>query len=107
MADAALSHTPTTDAIVFGLAHLHGPRRTLSFGGEGAKMAITDRAAAALASLAAAGYAVPNTDPPDAHPGRAHWRGTERRPSLGDLARDQGLDPFDPAHAWPAFVATT
>lgn len=105
MADTAPSHTPTTDAIVFGLAHLHGPRRTLSFGGEGAKMAITDRAAAALASLAATGYAVPNTDPPDALPGRAHWRGTDQRPSLGELAAAAGIDPFDPYHAWPAFVA--
>ena len=94
-----------TDAVVFGLAHLHGSRRTLSYGGEGAQMAITPRAQAALDALVAAGYAVPTADPHDARPGRLHWQGVDRDPSLGAIARARGIDPFDPDHAWPAFVA--
>ena len=35
----------STDALIFGLGFLNGPRARLSFGGEGAQMRITPRGA--------------------------------------------------------------
>lgn len=48
-----MTSTLSNDAIIFGLAYLNGARCKLSFGGEGAKMKITDRARYALNELLA------------------------------------------------------
>jgi hypothetical protein len=96
---------PTTDALVFGLAHLNGPKAKLSFGGEGAQMAITERAEAALQSLLATGYAEA-AEPSDSIPGRRHYQGTGLQPHLGALAQERGLSPFDSEHRWIAFERT-
>lgn len=95
--------TLSTDALIFGLGYLNGPKAKLSFGGEGAKMAITPRARAALNELLAAGYAEV-TAPYDQIPGREHYRGTAADPHLGELARTAKLNPFDPDHKWTTFA---
>lgn len=95
--------TLSTDALIFGLGHLNGPKAKLSFGGEGAKFAITPRARAALDELLAAGYA--EVAPPyDQIPGREHYRGTAVDPHLGELARIAKLDPFNPDYRWTTFA---
>lgn len=98
-----LSH----DAITFGLAYLNGSRRTLSFGGDGAKMRITDRARVALSELLAHRYAEPigPTEPSENIPGREHYRGADMEPSLGALAKSAGINPFDrDVTGWATFV---
>ena len=94
----------SSDAIIFGLAYLRGPKSKLSFGGEGAKMAITPRARAALSELLAAGYAEP-AQPDDSIPNRECYRGTEAEPHLGALAKAAGINPFDDEHRWRSFTA--
>lgn len=95
--------TLSTDALIFGLGYLNGPKAKLSFGGEGAKMEITPRARAALNELLAAGYAEV-TAPDDQIPGREHYRGTNVDPHLGELARAAKLNPFDPDYKWTTFA---
>jgi len=95
--------TLSTDALIFGLGVLNGPRAKLSFGGEGAKMAITPRARAALEELLAAGYAEP-APADDQIPGREHYRGTSAQPHLGELAKAAGLKAFDEALRWTTFA---
>jgi len=91
----------TTDAIIFGLGYLNGPRARLSFGGEGALMRITPRARAALDALIAAGYAEPAA--PDCQtPGREYYQGVNRDPHLGQLAKEAGLDLFT-LERWTSF----
>lgn len=91
----------STDALVFGLGLLRGPRSSLSFGGESAEMRITDRARAALDELISAGYAEP-TEPDTSDPGRESYRGTRTEPHLGELAKRAGLDPFN-LERWTSF----
>jgi len=91
----------STDALVFGLGYLNGPRARLSFGGEGAQMRITPRARAALDELIAAGYAK-TADPDCQTPGREFYKGVAREPHLGQLAREAGLDPFG-LERWTSF----
>lgn len=93
--------TISTDAMVFGLGYLRGPRSRLSFGGESAEMRITDRARAALDELISAGYAEP-TDPDTSDPGRLSYRGTRAEPHLGELAKRAGLDPLN-LERWTSF----
>ena len=95
----ALSH----DALIFGLGLLNGPRATLAFGGEGAEMAITDRARAALDELLEAGYAE-TSNPTDQIPDREFYRGTNKDPALGKLAQQAGLNPFDSGNNWTTFA---
>jgi hypothetical protein len=97
---------PTTDALIFGLAYLNGPKASLSFGGDGAQMAITQRAEAALRSLLDTGYAE-LAEPTDSIPNRRHYKGTDLQPHLGGLAQARGLSPFDPEHRWSTFEKTT
>lgn len=93
------------DAVVFGLCYLNGPKCKLSFGGEGAKMRITDRARAALSELLQHGYAEPAA-PEDQIVGREHYQGTDKNPFLGVIGEGMGLDiyaaPSD--FDWPLFV---
>lgn len=98
--------TPTTDALIFGLAYLNGPKAKLSFGGDGAKNAITPRAEAALQSLLDTGYATV-AEPNDSIPNRRHYQGTDQQPHLGALAKEAGLSPFDEAHRWTTFAPAT
>lgn len=91
----------STDALVFGLGYLRGPKARLSFGGETASMRITDRARAALNELIAAGYAEP-ADPDTSDPGRESYRGTLMEPHLGALAKAAGMDPFN-LERWTSF----
>lgn len=91
------------DALMFGLAYLRGPKSKLSFGGEGAKMVITDRARAALSELIAAGYAVP-AKPDDQIVGREHYQGTDMDPHLGSKAHAARFDPFDTDNNWTTFA---
>lgn len=92
------------DAIIFGLSYLNGSTRTLAFGGEGAKMRITDRARVALSELLAKRYAIPS-EPTDSISGREFYRGVDATPSLGMLAKAAGVDPFDrKSMDWPTFV---
>lgn len=93
-----LSH----DALIFGLGYLNGPKMKLSFGGEGAQMAITPRARAALDELLTAGYAEP-TEADDQWRSREHYRGTDLEPRIGTLAKAAGLDPFDRSNNWTTF----
>jgi hypothetical protein len=91
----------STDALIFGLGHLNGPRSRLSFGGDGAVMGITPRARAALDELIAAGYA--RAVPPDCQTrGREAYQGVSKDPHLGQLAKAAGLDPFG-LERWAAF----
>lgn len=93
--------TLSTDALVFGLGYLNGPRARLSFGGEGALMRITPRARNALDELLAAGYA--ELAAPDCQtPGRAFYQGVAKDPHLGQLAKEAGLDPFN-IERWTSF----
>jgi hypothetical protein len=93
--------TLTMDALIFGLGHLNGPKARLSFGGEGAQMAITPRARAALDALIAAGYA--RAVPPECQtPGRESYQGNRMDPHLGELAQEAGLNPFD-MERWTTF----
>lgn len=92
----------TVDAVIFGLAYLNGPKATLSFGGAGAKMRITDRAREALDCLIAEGFAV-LSEPTDSIVGREHYRGTGQ---LWAVAKEMKIDPFNPAHTWPTFAAS-
>ena len=93
--------TLSTDALVFGLGYLNGPRARLSFGGEGALMRITPRARTALDELLGAGYAEPAA--PDCQtPGREFYRGVAKDPHLGQLAKEAGLDPFN-IDRWASF----
>ncbi|MFG6082880.1 hypothetical protein ACEUZ9_004112 [Paracoccus litorisediminis] len=94
--------TLSKDALIFGLGFLRFPKSKLSFGGEGAKMEITERARAALDELLASGYAV-SADADTSIPGREYYRGTTQEPSLGHLAQEAGLNPFDPGKDWEAF----
>ena len=98
-----MSDALSNDAIIFGLAYLNGDRCKLSFGGEGAKMRITDRARYALNELLATGYAE-KADPDDQIPDREHYRGVTRDPYLGLLAKEAGINPFDHVEPWPTFV---
>lgn len=91
----------STDALVFGLGYLNGPRARLSFGGAGAQMRITPRARAALDELIAAGYAGP-AEPDCQTTGREFYQGVAREPHLGQLAREAGLDPFG-LERWTSF----
>jgi hypothetical protein len=92
----------SNDAIIFGIGHLNGGRATLSFGGVGAKMKITDRARAALNELLSAGYA--EVDRPDnGWKDREGYRGVNMAPHLGALLRGAGIDPFN-IDSWPTFV---
>lgn len=84
---------PSKDAIILGLGFLRGPRSRLSFGGEGAQMAITPRAQRALDELLEEGYAE-LAEPDDQIVGRRHYRGTMMDPHLGQLAKESGLNPF-------------
>lgn len=81
------------DAIIFAFAYLNGPKATLSFGGEGASMRITDRARAALDELLASGYAE-TSQPVDQIPDREYYRGVAREPHVGALAKEMGINPF-------------
>lgn len=91
------------DAIIFGLAYLHGSGRKLSFGGEGAQLKITERARAALNELISAGYAeTANAD--DQIKGREHYQGVNKSPHLGLLAKETGIDPFGDEMRWDTFV---
>ena len=92
----------SNDALIFGLAYLNGPRSKLSFGGDGAQMAITDRARAALNELIESGYVEP-AKPDDQIKGREHWRGVSKDPHLGELAQAAEIDFFDKANGWPTF----
>lgn len=92
----------STDAIIFGLAYLNGPRCKLSFGGEGAVMEITPRARGALIELLFAGYAEA-TKADDQTLGRENYRGTLADPHLGALAKEAGIDPLN-VERWPSFV---
>jgi len=92
------------DALVFGMGFLSGPHAKLSFGGEGAKMKITDRARSALNELLQAGYCKPAT-PTDQIKNREHYVGTA---NMFLLAKNAGLDPFDTAlGSWPSFERIT
>jgi hypothetical protein len=93
------------DALIFGLAYLHGPSRSLSFGGLGAGMIITERAENALRDLLVAGYAEKNLVRLETDPNRRHYIGTEKAPHLGQIAQERGLSLFDPRHKWPTFVS--
>ena len=94
------------DALVFGLAYLRGPKSKISFGGEVAWLAITDRARAALDELLQAGYAEPAKS--DDHiKGREHYQGTMQEPHIGELAREVGLDPFCASNRWACFAKHT
>ena len=92
--------TLTTDAIIFGFAYLNGPKATLSFGGQGAKMEITPRARAALNCLISNGFAEA-APPSDQIEGREHYRGLQ---ALGPEVKAAQVDPFDRANDWPTFV---
>ncbi|MCE6958834.1 hypothetical protein LAZ40_07200 [Cereibacter sphaeroides] len=92
----------SNDALVFALGYLNGPRAKLSFGGEGAQMAITPRARAALDELLAKGY-VEIAAPSDQIPGREHYQGVARDPHIGQLAREAGIDPFGKETRWTTF----
>lgn len=92
----------SADALVFGLGYLRGPKSKLSFGGEGAQMAITPRARAALNELLVAGYAEP-AEPDDQIKGREHYQGTMQDPFMGDLAKASGIDFFGDESRWPSF----
>lgn len=98
-----MSDQLSNDAIIFGLAYLNGAKAKLSFGGDGAKMAITDRARAALTELLAAGFAEP-AKPDDQIPNREHYRGIYRDPHLGQLAKQAGINPFGDEMRWDTFV---
>lgn len=90
MTDKVLSR----DAVIFGLAYLNGPKRKLSFGGEGAKKAITDRARAALDELLAAGYAK-KLPAQDGIRDREHYMGALVEVTLGQIAKARGdIDPL-------------
>jgi hypothetical protein len=89
----------SNDAITFGTAYLNGPRATLSFGGDGAEMRITDRARAALDELLASGFAE-IADPTDSTPNREHYRG---KGHLGAIAKERGFNPFSDANKWTTF----
>ena len=91
----------STDALIFGIGYLNGPRARLSFGGEGALMRITPRARAALDELLVAGYAEP-ADPDCQTPGREFYQGVAKDPHLGQLAREAGLNPFS-IDRWTSF----
>lgn len=93
--------TLSTDALIFGLGYLNGPRARLSFGGKSALMRITPRARAALDELIAAGYAE-QEDPDTSDPGRESYRGTTKEPHLGELAKRAGLDPWN-LERWTSF----
>lgn len=90
----------TTDAIIFGLGFLNGPKAKLSFGGAGAEYEITPRARAALDCLIDHGYAVAvqNTTGID---GREIYVGTV---ALGPVAKEAGIYPFSAQVDWPCFV---
>lgn len=90
------------DAIIFGLGFLNGPRARLSFGGMHGENRITERARAALAELIGAGYAE-SCDPDFFDTGREGYCGVKQDPSLGALAREAGIDPFDTTNRWAAF----
>lgn len=98
----------SVDAIILGLGFLRGSRGHLSFGGEGATKRITERGRAALQELLDAGYAEP-IEGEDGIPNREHYRGVDVDPHLGELARQRGLNIFDPQQAaamkWPVFEA--
>lgn len=89
----------TTDALIFGMAYLNGPKATLSFGGDGAKMKITKRAHDALDCLIINGFAV-EAEPLDQIPNRKHYRGVG---NIGLIAKEMGFNPFDPENAWVTF----
>lgn len=91
----------STDALIFGIGYLNGPRARLSFGGEGAQMRITPRARAALDELIASGYAE-TADPDCQTPGREFYRGAAKEPHLGHLAREAGINPFG-VERWTSF----
>lgn len=91
----------TTDAIIFGLAYLNGPKASLSFGGEGSAMQITPRARSALNCLLNNGYAEAS-DQADHIKGREHYRGLKS--DLGFLAKMEAIDPFSDDFRWPTFV---
>lgn len=93
-----LSH----NALIFGLGYLRGTGCTLSFGGDGAKMAITPEGRAALDELIAAGYAA-TTEPTDQIPNREHYRGTNKTPHIGQLAQEAGINPFTVGAGFIAF----
>jgi hypothetical protein len=91
----------STDALIFGLGYLNGPRARLSFGGEGAEMRITPRARAALDELIAGGYA--EAAKPDCQtPGREFYQGVRTDPHLGELAKAAGIDPWN-MERWTTF----
>ena len=92
--------TLTNDAIIFGLAFLNGPKATLSFGGEGAKLEITPRARDALNCLLNGGFAEV-AEPLDHIKGREHYRG---KGAIGPEARAAGINLFDPENCWPTFL---
>jgi len=83
------------DAVLFGLSFLNGSKAVLSFGGEGASMAITDRARAALDELLAKGFAEPDTETLEIIPGRERYRGRKTDPHLGAIAQQVGINPLD------------
>ena len=91
----------TTDAIIFGLAYLNGPKASLSFGGVGSVMQITPRARSALNCLLNNGYAE-TAEPTDQIKGREHYRGLKS--DLGFLAKMEAIDPFSDEFCWPTFV---
>ena len=100
MTDA--SEKLTIDAIIFGLGYLNGPKATLSFGGDGAEYRITDRARSAMNCLLENGFAEV-FDPTDQIAGREYYRGVRRAKSFGEVAKERGICPFDPALSWPSF----
>ena len=100
MTDA--SEKLTIDAIIFGLGYLNGPNATLSFGGDGAEYRITDRARAALNCLLENGFAEVS-DPTDQIAGREYYRGVRCAKSLGEIATERRINPFDPTMQWASF----
>ncbi|MHA3980701.1 hypothetical protein ACW9UR_23790 [Halovulum sp. GXIMD14794] len=89
------------DALIFDMSYLNGPKARLSFGGEDARMGITNRARSALNELLEVGYAMP-VQPDGPSVGRKGYRGSNKEPHIGRLAIEAGIDPFDGGADRPA-----
>jgi hypothetical protein len=85
--------TYSNDALILWASHFLTPGNTLTFGGDGASMAITERGEAALNDLAKGG-AIEACQPEDSIPNRRAYKATKAdlRPQL--KARCDGSDPF-------------
>lgn len=95
--------TLSTDALTFGFAYVNGSKRSVAFGGDGTKMKITPRARDALTELIDAGY-VEATPPTESIPNREYYRGVDKIPSLGAVAKSDRYDPFGQDNNWNVFV---